>query len=350
MQNSLPALRHICAAEEAALGPIFAQIAAAFAPPFTAQLRSQINALLDAAEPHRHALQRNHSFHLHNPDLRALPMHAPERLYFDAVLRHLRLYTPAVTRLQTALKARPAPLFPTRPPYAPDAQLLALHARTWDRMHAHLSPRPPNLYHDAPGHHGDLPLHSTVFLDYCMAARRLCLAMGKPGAFLDIGCGAGLKVLQACEFFARADGLEYEPDHAQAAQGLLARAGWPHSKIFHADALTFPDYAAYDVLYAYKPMYGEALEIMEQRLTQHAQPNTLLIAPYLDFTTRFETLGCQRIERFLYIIRPDRSLPKLIKTAKQVGSCLPVRPKNGYAEDGFLAPLHLALRHWGHGD
>ncbi|MES2435326.1 MAG: class I SAM-dependent methyltransferase [Pseudomonadota bacterium] len=351
MQPDLHSLTRICQAEEAALRAIFTDIAAAFAPPFDTKIVAQITNLLARAEPHHHALQRAHSFHLHSPELRALPMHAPERQYFDVVLRHLRLYPTAIARLQSALRHRLS-LFPKPPlPYSPEAQALALHSRTWDRMHAHLSPHTPNLYHDTPGHHGDLPYPSTDFLRYAVAARRICLAMDKHApAFLDVGCGIGLKVFQAAELFAQADGLEYEPAHAAAGQAMMQRGGWPEARIFHADALTFEHYADYDVLYVYKPMYGAALEQMEARLITQARPGTLLIAPYTDFTTRFETMGCTRIEGFLYIIRPSKSLPATLKRATHVGCALPARPKNGYAEDGFLAPLHLTLRRWGHGD
>ena len=37
-----------------------------------------------------------------------------------------------------------------------------------------------------------------------------------------------------------------------------------------------------------------------------ARPGTLLIAPYTDFTTRFETMGCTRIEGFLYMHPPAK--------------------------------------------
>lgn len=351
MQPDLPSLIRICQAEEAALAAIFASLADAFTPPFTPKRRAQIAALLHNAEPHRLALQRAHSFHLNSPELRALPMHAPARQFFDAVLRHLRLYPAAIARLEAALRQR-LPLFPPPPPpHSPMAQMLALHSRTWDRMHAHLSPHTPNLYHDTPGHHGDLPYPSTDFLRYAMAARRICLAMDKHSpAFLDVGCGIGLKVFQAAEIFAQADGLEYEADHAATGQAMMQRGGWPNARIVQGDALTFDRYGDYDVLYVYKPMYGDALQQMEARLIALARPGTLLIAPYTDFTTRFETMGCTRIEGFLYIIRPPKSLPATLRRATQVGCSLPARPKNGYAEDGFLAPLHLALRRWGHGD
>ncbi len=351
MQPDLPSLTRACQAEETALRSIFEGIATAFAPPFDTKIVARITSLCTLAEPHRHILQRAHSFHLHAPELRALPMHAPERQYFDSVLRHLRLYPTAVTRLQAVLRHR-LPLFPPPPPpYGPEAQTLALHSRTWDRMHAHLSPHTPNLYHDTPGHHGDLPYPSTDFLRYAMAARRICLAMDKHApAFLDVGCGIGLKVFQAAELFAQADGLEYEPAHAAAGQAMMQRTGWLQSRIFHADALSFNHYDDYDVLYVYKPMYGDALQQMEARLIAQARPGTLLIAPYTDFTTRFETMGCTRIEGFLYIIRPPKTLSATLKRATKTGCALPARPKNGYAEDGFLAPLHLALRRWGHGD
>ena len=102
MQPELPSLTRICQAEEAALSTIFADIAAAFVPPFDTKIVARITSLRALAEPHRHALQRAHSFHLHSPELRALPMHAPARQYFDAVLRHLRLYPTTITRLQSA--------------------------------------------------------------------------------------------------------------------------------------------------------------------------------------------------------------------------------------------------------
>lgn len=351
MQPDLPSLTRACQAEETALRAIFEAIATAFAPPFDTKIVARIASLIARAEPHRHALQRAHSFHLHSPALRALPMHAPERQYFDAVLRHLRLYPTAIARLQAALRHR-LPLFPPAPqPYGPEAQALALHSRTWDRMHTHLSPHTPNLYHDTPGHHGDLPYPSTDFLRYAMAARRICLAMDKHApTFLDVGCGIGLKVFQAAEVFAQADGLEYESAHAAAGQAMMQRGGWPDARIFHADALSFERYGDYDVLYVYKPMYGDALQEMEARLIGQARPGTLLIAPYTDFTTRFETLGCTRIEGFLYMIRPPKTLAAILKRVTKVGCALPARPKNGYAEDGFLSPLHLALRRWGHGD
>jgi hypothetical protein len=351
MQLDLPSLIRICQTEEAALAAIFADIATAFVPPYAAKIRAQIATLLHHAEPHRHALQRAHSFHLQSPALRALPIHAPERQFFDAVLRHLRLYPAALARLNAALRHR-LPLFPPPPPpHSPAAQTQALHARTWERMHAHLSPHPPNLYHNTPGHHGDLPYSNADFLRYAMAARRICLAMDKPSPwFLDVGCGIGLKVFQAAEMFAQADGLEYESGHAAIGQTMMQRGGWPTARIFQADALTFDHYGDYDVLYVYKPMYGPALEQMEARLIGQARPGTLLIAPYTDFTTRFETLGCTRIEEFLYCIHPPKSLPATLKRALHIGASLPARPKNGYAEDGFLAPLHLALRRWGHGD
>ncbi|GLS88726.1 hypothetical protein GCM10010873_37000 [Cypionkella aquatica] len=351
MQPDLPSLTRICQSEEAALKAIFAAVALAFVPPYNTKIRAQIAGLLNDALPHRLALQRAHSFHLHSPAFRALPIHAPERQYFNAVLRHLRLYPAAIDRLTAALRQR-LPLFPPPPaPYGPEAQALALHSRTWDRMHSHLSPHTPNLYHDAPGHHGDLPYPASDFLRYAMAARRICLAMGKhQPAFLDVGCGIGSKLVLASELFARTDGLEYEAGHAAIAQAMMQRIGARATTIFHADALSFAAYGAYDVLYAYKPMYGAGLEQMEARLIGQARPGTLLIAPYMEFTTRFETLGCARVEGFLYMIRPPKSLATILRTARHVGCALPAQPKGGYAEDGFLAPLHLALRRWGHGD
>ena len=352
MQLDLPSLIRKCQTEEAALRAIFESVAAAFAPPFAAKIRARIANLLTQAAPHRNALHQTHSLHMHSPAFRALPMHAPEQQYFRDVLRQLRLYPAVITHLQTVLRQRPLPLFPPSPPrYGPAAQTLALHARLWGRMHTHLSPYPPDLYSDTPGHHGDLPYPSSDFLRYAMAARRICLAMDKHApSFLDVGCGIGLKVLQAAELFTRADGLEYEASHAAVGQTMLQRAGRPEARIFHADALCFTEYAAYDVLYAYKPMYGEALEQMEARLIGQARPGTLLIAPYAEFGPRFEAYGCARIEGFLYIIRPPKTLPAILKRAAKVGCVLPAPPKNDYTETGFLAPLHLALRRWGHGD
>lgn len=352
MFDTLASLRRNCEQTEAALLALMQQIADRFAPPFSPRLRAEIGGLVDQADVLRLALTRHYAFHLHTPEARSLPIHAPDRRYFQAVQRHLRLWPAAIARLRTALRQRPLPLLPPAPPpYGPEAQSLALQSRLWDRLHAHLSPTPPNLYHAAPGHHGDLSYPTTDFLRYAMAARRIALAQDKTDSrFLDIGCGVGLKVFQAAELFVKADGLEYEAAHASAAQDLLHRGGWPQARIYHADALQFDQYGAYDVLYLYKPMYGDPLLALESRIISQARDGTLLIAPYTEFTTRFEDLGCLRIDGFLYMIRPPHGLPKLLRRARQVGCALPAQPKTGYAEDGFLAPLHLALRRWGHGD
>lgn len=150
MQPDLPSLIRKCQAEETALRAIFESVAAAFAPPFAAKIRARIAALLTQAGPHRNALHRIHSLHMHSPEFCSLPMHAPEQQYFRNLMRQLRLYPTAISHLQTVLRQRPLPLFPPSPPrYGPAAQTLALHARLWDRMHAHLSPHPPDLYQDA---------------------------------------------------------------------------------------------------------------------------------------------------------------------------------------------------------
>ena len=180
MQPDLPSLTRACQAEETALRTIFADIAAAFVPPLRHENRRP-NHHPAAPMPSRIATPCNARTAFictapHCAPCRCTPPSGSFLTPFCAICG----CTPPPSPACKPHSRHRLPLFPPPPPpYGPAAQTLALHSRTWDRMHAHLSPHTPNLYHDTPGHHGDLPYPSTDFLRYAMAARRICLAMDK---------------------------------------------------------------------------------------------------------------------------------------------------------------------------
>ena len=95
MFDTLASLRRNCEQTEAALLALMQQIADRFAPPFSPRLRAEIGGLVDQADVLRPALTRHYAFHLHTPEARSLPIHAPDRRYFQAVQRHLRQSLPA---------------------------------------------------------------------------------------------------------------------------------------------------------------------------------------------------------------------------------------------------------------
>jgi hypothetical protein len=79
------------------------------------------------------------------------------------------------------------------------------------------------------------------------------------GALLDIGSGIGEKpfIAYACGHFDRCDGLEYDPKTFAVSQFLLEQIQTDHRYPIQyqmGDALRFPSYQDYDVIYMYRPM------------------------------------------------------------------------------------------------
>lgn len=156
----------------------------------------------------------------------------------------------------------------------------------------------------AHGCHADIGLAQSTFLEHVHAAYRLLLAQRRraPARFLDVGCGAGMKVVTATEFFAHADGLEYDPGYATTAQTLFAAMGLTQCRVIEGDAMAFESYDDYDVVYFYRPMRDvDAMKQMEARIAAGVRPGTILIAAYGGFAARHVDLGCAHVAGNLFL-------------------------------------------------
>ncbi len=322
-------------------------------PPFSLAKRRRIRGLLDATEGPRGQLYRIWAAQMMTAEARALPFGHPDRRYFLAVDGRLRLWTQTQALLDRVLKAGPLPLLPDEPPAtSPEyAQLLA-YQRCFDRLHGYFSPTPPDLYAAVTGRHGDLPYPFTGFLRLMQMIRRLALAMGRTGqvSFLDMGCGVGLKLVQAAEFFDVVHGVEYDAERAEVAGSLIERSRRAQDRATQGDALTFDDYGQYDVIYAYKPLSDpELLQAMERRMIAQARPDTILILPYFEIDFRFDDLGLTRLSDKVFVTGgAGRDLTQVLQKAGHIGTILPQAVVGLPGAEGFTEPLRQALRHWGH--
>lgn len=201
---------------------------------------------------------------------------------------------------------------------------MSMNDQIFDDLHQMLGRQ--NTQTDDARDHGcfaDISLPQSVFIEHVHAAHRVLLAkrLRHPTRFLDVGCGGGLKVFSAAKFFARADGLEYDPGYAANAQNLFDISRSDTCRVIEADGLTFDKYDQYDVIYFYRPMrHVDLLRQLEEQIVNTAQAGTLIIAPYKMFDYRYEDLGCARIADRLYITQTSQSdADALRKVAEMTG-------------------------------
>lgn len=197
-----------------------------------------------------------------------------------------------------------------RPLYLPPAdmpEILQSQAEAGDAvisiLQALLTPGEQDASAAAHGCFADIAMPQSRFLAHAHAARRVMLAQGKErGGFLDVGCGGGITLLAATQFFTRVAGIEIDPGYAQAAQRLLQRAGRRDVLIVQRDAALFDDYAAFDVIYLFRPMRdADGMRRLERVVLAQARPGAVVIAPYRGFHARHEDLGCARIDGHLFL-------------------------------------------------
>lgn len=337
---------------EADLTSRMVEVAALIDPPFTPAKRRKIKRLLVGIDAQCALLHRVWTAQMMTAEARALPFGHPDRTYFLGVNGRLQTWSETPARLAVALSGKAMPLTSDEPAAGSPVhgQLLA-YQHCFDRLHGYFSPTPPHLYSPEIGRHGDVPYPFTGFFRLMQVVRRLVLALGhRSASFLDVGCGVGLKLVQAAEFFDVVHGFEFDPDRAAAAHLLVERSRRMHDRGFCADALTFDGYGDYDVIYAYKPLSDpELLQQMERRILAQVKPGCLLILPYFEFEFRFEELGCTRVYDKVYLTGgAGQDVAPLLQRAGQIG-CVVARPDDQRAAvEGFCAPVREALRHWGH--
>ncbi len=360
MHPDTPLMAKARVAEAALLDRVQA-LAAQLDPPFTPAARRRITARLADVAVALTALGYIRTLHV-----QTFPMQhgTPETLFFNRYNRLFPQWHGLVDSLRLWLRAKPVPLYEPATP----APVKALE-RMLENLHLALSPQTPQLFPGSGQMHGDIPLAMGEYLAHMHAARRLRRAMAgpEPDRFLDVGCGVGLKVLAAAEYFDQADGLELDPALAAAAQDLLARVHNAHGAlsaeqtpwamshigragaVFCADALQFADYGLYDLIYAYRPIADARLRhALEDRIVAQAKPDCLLIMPYPEFYDRGRALGCHKLKGPIYL-PPTTTLDpaRLLERAGKTGIFLPDPPPDGYRDEGFVAPLDTTLRRWG---
>ncbi|RYH09440.1 class I SAM-dependent methyltransferase [Tropicimonas sp. IMCC6043] len=247
-----------------------------------------------------------------------------------ARLRELAETWPRIEALLAAqLPVKRRPLFPDPDdPMDPRAAQLRMTNAAAGALHGVLSRREQDPAAEAMGCFSDLSLAQSVFIANLQAALRVLLAQGRyrDKRFLDIGCGAGMKVLTAAQWFDRAVGVEIDPGHADSARRLLARLRRGNIEIIEGDALGFDGYAGFDVLYFFRPMrYPEQLALLEDRIVSRARPGALLIAPYDHFAHRAALLGCEPLGGHLYLAGADREdAAALVRMAETIGPAVDV--------------------------
>lgn len=174
------------------------------------------------------------------------------------------------------------------------------------------------------GAHADIPLPMEGFLTQMQAARRICLAKGVnlPLRFLDVGCGAGFKVLAARQILEWGDGLELDPGYLALARGLLDRPACGAGDVIEADALKFERYDRYDVIYMYQPIRDtDLMADLERRIVDTALPGTVLVAPYQGFAGSYRFLGCGHAGYGVYLVGMDDAIAtEIAESAELIGT------------------------------
>ncbi|MGB3278032.1 MAG: class I SAM-dependent methyltransferase, partial [Pseudorhodobacter sp.] len=239
-------------------------------------------------------------------------------------------------------KGKPQPLYPQTllPPLYPQSvtpvdalqvQALALDS-AMALLHRVLNPSPQSPQSIEMGCYTDIPLGGTNFMAHAHAAYRVALAQKRDPKlrFIDVGCGGGMMVLLATEFFDRAEGYDYDPAYVAAAKRLMDQCGAESCRVFEDNALSFESYDAYDIIYFYQPMQDtDGLETLEARIAQTARPGTILIAPYLRFLRRAEALNCGRIAGAVYVTGTSQPKADLLRSeAERMGPQVAKPPQN----------------------
>lgn len=194
--------------------------------------------------------------------------------------------------------------------------------------------------------HRDIALPATHFEALMAAAFRICLAQQRDTAprFLDVGCGGGTKVFAALPFFKEAHGLENNPAQAAMGAAVMEKLDAPQAEIIEADARHFADYAAYDVIYFFRPIKdADGLRQMEDQILAQARPGTVLVAPYSGFSAERDDMRCSMILPNVYIagIGPAQ-VEALRQRAELMGTEVPPHDSASDPSLGYWRPVVAA--------
>lgn len=137
-----------------------------------------------------------------------------------------------------------------------------------------------------------IPFPCGAFVDLVTEAF-MALGQDRSKKFLDVGCGIGTKVILACSLL-DAYGIEHNPKLVELARSLgLNRVGL-------ADALTFDNYAAFDVVYYYRPFYdSEKYRRFETLIHSQMKPGAIVAPMHTEYDWDNQS-DIERLTRFLF--------------------------------------------------
>jgi hypothetical protein len=196
------------------------------------------------------------------------------------------------------------PLYGALPPAdALESRQVEIADRFVDTLNGLVQEDRPSDSTETAGTHRDTRSSTNEFLRHAQAAYRILLAQAReePSTFLDVGCGAGQKVLLAGSFFERADGVELD-SHSAAAALELHRRLQTESRVFKEDAFDFNGYGEYRVVCLFKPIMDPVeLGRLEERIVAGVRPGTILIAPHSGFAERAESHGAACVDGAVFL-------------------------------------------------
>ena len=340
------------AAQETDLADATRSAADSVCPPFTPRQRLAINAAFAPCLRLQNQIYLTLNPVLWSPDLRNLRHTNPVRQQLDRTTRRLACWNQTYQELERIIRTPKLalPNLHAAPDNPITRQLLAYDGLLY-RLHYQLGPA---QHKDAllTGHHNDIPMAFSRFLQLAQFARRLALAVSRraPVSFLDVGCGIGLKVLGAAQFFETAQGLDYDQTRIEIAQNLVAHKDRPNDRAFQADGITFGGYGDYDVIYAYQPMADEALQIqMDRHIAATARPGTVLIMPHVQFPYRYADYGCHQVIGPVHLAGYDGAQAKpVLRRLAHIGQIVPKSLSQRSRDQHTAAGLCDALRAIGH--
>ncbi len=265
--------------------------------------------------------------------------------YVKQLRARFRLWSQTLEAAKQIEKGRTWPFFPRRRPILDlAAGQEAIADRVFTQMHRVINPADQANEAADLGCWPDIPTNVSLFMEHAHLAYRILLAQQHRGPmrFVDIGCGGATKVALGAQLFAAADGIEYDPGYAQAARRNLEFLGADRCRIIEGDALAFADYAAYDVLYMYRPIRDDARLIeLEDHVLATARRGAVLLTPYDSFLYR--TKGYQSIKFGVSVIGIDADEAEVLRRATaRIGPHIAHPDRPVPAECDWLVPLWRA--------
>ncbi len=222
----------------------------------------------------------------------------------------------------------------------------SLVSGAFTRAHRAINPEAQDQASADRGAHADIPLDVARFVAAAHLAYRLRLATKtpRPWRFLDVGCGGGVKVALAAEFFDEAVGIEIDPGYAAAAGRSFAAMRAHRCRVEVTDALTYTGYCGFDVIYCYQPMHDmTALLALEERIIAASRDDVILIAPYPGFAMRAASLGCVPVDGTVFMkAAMAEGLADLTAEARRMGPHVYGADDDPPQGLGWLRPLWLA--------